>query len=472
MEKVGELRRVASTETTDSEGDAEPDYLARLKAFAETNYLSSDDSLDDTGPLSWANCDPFFDELQAKFDQFVGMQSLKKTVLDYVTVALVHPDAFKRLTARGAHTIISGNPGTGKTTVAQMWAWCLWRLGIVTNLKRQVQVKVATLIRGVVGGSQVAMLEQIQASRGSTLILDEAHMLASQPNAGSGGDFYGELFRALFNNMDGSADEGTGANRDGKFTAVLMGYDVSVHNSPVMNDLYKRDPGLERRIPFKFALPDYTCLELSEMMIRKLKQCKIGDVRVQARQLQSPEPATPSEYKEFRLNYYRLLVDKENCSEEEGGSWGPEFTEEEYKNARHNHEFSARYTAQSLSQWYKNQRDKTKRGSGSTTPTKHSELAELRTELQKYHPHDGQSPKGAAGVEHKIGCMQVAWAFDLFSKEQLSSENGGLVDQVLEQLALVETDNMLRNKAPSSLCVKQEDVLQAVKKVLAKKRTE
>lgn len=178
-------------------------------------------------------------------------------------------------TQRFHHMMMSGPPGTGKTTVARNLATVLKDLG-VTKEDKLHETHASDLVGQYRGDAQKNMLDAIEKARGGVLLIDEAHQLAD--------DEYGR--RALRTLIKPMADPGFDT------VVIFAGYPKDLQR------LYKVDEGLRSRIPtdLKFErftgeqLGDYAAAELEERRGLKLKDTKAHDAMFDALETVAEDP--------------------------------------------------------------------------------------------------------------------------------------------------------------------------------------
>ena len=187
-------------------------------------------------------------EIWQELDKFIGMQSVKDeihAIIDNIKEAQREGGAAKIMD----HYIFSGNPGTGKTTIARIFADVLGALGILPK-GQFVEVAGKDLISDVVGGTERNVQEAIDRAMGGVLFIDEAYGLNQ-------GDFGKAAIDKLLPILE---------NRRGDFVCIAAGY------RDEMKDFLKMNPGLPSRFNKKIDFPDYNAKELQLIFLGMMKK--------------------------------------------------------------------------------------------------------------------------------------------------------------------------------------------------------
>ena len=145
------------------------------------------------------------------------------------------------------HIVLSGNPGTGKTTVAKIISEVFKEEGIL-EVGHIIEAKSSDLVGEYVGHTAVKTQEKINQAIGGVLFIDEAYKLLSN-------DFGQEAIDTIVEAMTA---------REGEFSVVIAGYPKQ------MDDFLSSNPGLPRRFANKITLKDYTPEILVEIFENKM----------------------------------------------------------------------------------------------------------------------------------------------------------------------------------------------------------
>jgi SpoVK/Ycf46/Vps4 family AAA+-type ATPase len=189
------------------------------------------------------------DSPQEKLDQLIGLNALKEEMSSLIS--FVKMQQFRRKQGLPTvpiqlHAVFTGNPGTGKTTVAKIYAEYLKECGILKRGHLIVASR-ADFVAGYVGQTAGKTKKKIKEALGGVLFIDEAYSLLSHSNS----DFGKEVIDTL-------VDEMTKQNEN--LVVVLAGYPNE------MDQLLESNPGLRSRFKKYFLFPDYSSEELLEIM--------------------------------------------------------------------------------------------------------------------------------------------------------------------------------------------------------------
>ncbi len=194
--------------------------------------------------------------LQELDTELIGLKPVKARVRDIASLLLVER-ARKQLglvgSAPSLHMSFTGNPGTGKTTVALRMAQILHRLGYVRK-GHLVAVTRDDLVGQYIGHTAPKTKEVLKKAMGGVLFIDEAYYLYRPENER---DYGMEAIEILLQVMENQRDD---------LVVILAGY------AERMNTFFKSNPGLSSRIAHHIDFPDYNAMELEQIADSMLKK--------------------------------------------------------------------------------------------------------------------------------------------------------------------------------------------------------
>jgi SpoVK/Ycf46/Vps4 family AAA+-type ATPase len=185
------------------------------------------------------------EELLAELDALVGLEEVKADVRRLSSLLRIQQLRRERgmpTIETSHHLVFTGNPGTGKTTVARLLSQILRTLGVVSK-GHLVETDRSHLVAGYVGQTAARTREVMESALGGTLLIDEAYALAR----GSEQDFGREAIDTIVKFMEDHRDD---------LAVIAAGYPEE------MATLIDANPGLKSRFTRTIHFPDYTTDEL------------------------------------------------------------------------------------------------------------------------------------------------------------------------------------------------------------------
>ncbi len=192
-----------------------------------------------------------YTECLAKLNGMVGLAAVKQEISNLAAFLNLQIRRGETNTFQGKHYVFTGNPGTGKTTVARIMADVFRTLGILSR-GQLVECDRSKLVSGYSGQTAIKTNQLIDSAMGGVLFIDEAYTLKSGDNDSFGGEAIDTLLKRLEDDR-------------GKFICIVAGYTDQMH------DFIDTNPGLKSRFTQTIHFDDYTPDELTEIFINLAK---------------------------------------------------------------------------------------------------------------------------------------------------------------------------------------------------------
>lgn len=192
-----------------------------------------------------------FEEHMQKLDAMIGLNEIKKKVRDHAQylhfIKLRQSHGFKENGETSLYLVFTGNPGTGKTTVAKKMGALYKKMGLLSK-GHVLEVDRADLIGEYIGQTAPKVKDAIERARGGILFIDEAYSLAR--SADDNKDFGREVIEILVKEM---------SSGKGDLSIIVAGYPKE------MKTFIESNPGLKSRFKYFFDFPDYLPQELKDI---------------------------------------------------------------------------------------------------------------------------------------------------------------------------------------------------------------
>lgn len=223
--------------------------LSNCRGKVEDRVISLDD-------FEISSCTDSDDKLVADLKKMVGMRTIERRLNEII----VQIQTQRKLSAKGKsvqrpaiHMLFTGNPGTGKTTVARILARMMHKAGILRK-GHLIEVKGRDLCGQYVGETAPKTSAICRDAYGSVLFIDEAYSLFRN-DFSSARDYGREALDTLVAEMDNHRDD---------LCVIMAGYKEEMYA------MLKGNAGLGSRIPYEIEFPNYTREELEKIFFSML----------------------------------------------------------------------------------------------------------------------------------------------------------------------------------------------------------
>lgn len=192
-----------------------------------------------------------FTQCLSKFDSMVGLTSVKQEITNLASYINLQIKRGETQIFQGKHYVFTGNPGTGKTTVARIMADVFRTLGILGR-GQLIEADRSKLVSGYTGQTAIKTNQLIDSALGGVLFIDEAYTLKNNDNDSFGAEAVDTLLKRLEDDR-------------GKFICIVAGYTNQMH------DFIDSNPGLKSRFTQTIHFEDYTAEELTQIFCNLVK---------------------------------------------------------------------------------------------------------------------------------------------------------------------------------------------------------
>ncbi|GHV89343.1 hypothetical protein AGMMS50267_17030 [Spirochaetia bacterium] len=196
------------------------------------------------------------DEYIMELNELIGLKRVKdevNTIINLLKVKKLRESKGLKQASMSLHLVFSGNPGTGKTTIARILGNIYRALGVLSK-GHLIEVDRAGLVAGYIGQTAIKTTEVIAKAMGGILFIDEAYSLTEN---GSDNDYGNEAVDTLLKAMEDHRDD---------FIVIVAGYPEP------MSNFLKSNPGLQSRFNTFIHFDDYSANELFDIFLGLCKK--------------------------------------------------------------------------------------------------------------------------------------------------------------------------------------------------------
>ena len=190
------------------------------------------------------------EDIKKELDDIVGIESVKEYILsleDNLKIQKIRENAGFKTANVSMHMIFTGNPGTGKTTIARIVAKYLKALGVLSEGQLR-EVTRADLVGQYLGHTAKITNDVIKSALGGVLFIDEAYALCRDKNDTFGLEAIDTLVKGIEDNRE-------------NLVVILAGY------KDEMGEFLKTNSGLKSRFPNIIDFEDYTSEEMYKISL-------------------------------------------------------------------------------------------------------------------------------------------------------------------------------------------------------------
>jgi len=191
------------------------------------------------------------EDVLKELNALTGLESVKKFVYELMETVQVNKLRARdgdSAVAMSLHMVFTGNPGTGKTTVARLIGRILKALGLLPQ-GQLIEVTRQDLVGQYVGSTAPKTMARVNEALGGVLFIDEAYTLARHDHDSFGTEAIDTIVKAMEDHRN-------------NLVVVLAGY------TQEMETFMRSNPGLRSRFPFIVEFPDYKAADMLEIMIQ------------------------------------------------------------------------------------------------------------------------------------------------------------------------------------------------------------
>jgi SpoVK/Ycf46/Vps4 family AAA+-type ATPase len=238
--------------------EKEAEWLSKILSLSQKPAISGNIVISNTEQLEAENPTETTKSITpktSKLESLIGLASVKKeieTLANFIKIQQAREAKGLKTSSVSYHCVFTGNPGTGKTTVARIVADIYKSLGILSK-GHLVETDRSGLVAEYVGQTAVKTNKIIDIALDGVLFIDEAYSLASTSESDYGKEAIATLLKRMEDNRD-------------RLVVILAGYSVE------MQQFIDSNPGLQSRFNRYIEFPDYSAAELYQIFEKNAKE--------------------------------------------------------------------------------------------------------------------------------------------------------------------------------------------------------
>ena len=192
-----------------------------------------------------------------ELDSLIGLEEVKKHIHEEIKASRIAQERARRAgieySPGSLHMVLTGNAGTGKTTVARLIGKIYGKAGLIKNEDVFVEIHRESLVAGYMGQTGIKVAHEVEKAKGGILFIDEAYNLVN----GSYDEFGKEALNTLLAPIENNRDD---------LMVIMAGYEKE------MNQLLDNNQGLRSRMNTVLKLEDYSKVQMREIFYRKARE--------------------------------------------------------------------------------------------------------------------------------------------------------------------------------------------------------
>lgn len=194
-------------------------------------------------------------EILEELNSLVGLYNIKNQLDKLIHLLKFNKKVNMDMSETNLHRVFTGNPGTGKTTVARIVSDILYNLGYIKQNKL-VEVSAKDLIAEYVGQTSGKTYRTMKSAFGGVLFIDEAYSILSQGKTSFGPECIATIIKIMEDHKN-------------ELVVIFAGYEKE------MEEFIRSNPGLKSRIGYLIKFKDYNVDELMEIFNKLLEKNKL-----------------------------------------------------------------------------------------------------------------------------------------------------------------------------------------------------